>query len=181
MRTPHFLRRSAIAMPFLVLLASCAKQDATAPAAELTLRHELDFSIPPGQQGQLDLTTIYDARSSAQALLGAHGYSMDQLRDVRIVDARAVMMEPVNAPFNGWSNVQLQFSTISGTAVPFAHLDPVPGEQHILELLVDHIDLTRYFQQNGRVVHARLGTDRPLSGDTARVRFALTFRVKAGD
>ncbi len=174
-------RRSIAALPLITLLAACQKEDDAAPVTELTLRDELTFLITPAQQGDLDLTTTYDARASVEQLLQEKGFSAGQLRDVRIEDARAVMMEPLNIPFNAMQNVRLDFNRAAGTPVTFAHLDPVPADQGILELFVDHADLTSFFQDDAQTVHARLNTVRLISGDTARVRFALTFRVKAGE
>jgi len=181
MRPFQLLRRSFAALPLITLLASCQKEDDSAPITELTLRDELTFSIIPGNGTELDLTTSYDAQNSINALLQERGFSPGQLRDVRIEDARAVMIEPVNAPFTALDAVLLEFPQPVGTAITFAHLDPVPTEDRILDLFVDHADLTPFFHDGPQTVHARLKTTGPLSSDTARVRFALTFRVKAGE
>ena len=181
MFSSRFFHPSLVALPFFALLASCQKEDDAAPVTELTLRDELTFLITPAQQGDLDLTATYDARASVEQLLQEKGFSAGQLRDVRIEDARAVMMEPLNIPFNALENVRLDFNRAAGAPVTFAHLDPVPVDQGILELFVDHTDLTSFFQDDAQTVHARLNTVRLISGDTARVRFALTFRVKAGE
>lgn len=181
MRPIQLLRRSFAALPLITLLASCHKEDDSAPITELTLRDELTFSIAPGNETELDLTTVYDAQTSISELLQEKGFSLGQLRDVRIEDARAVMIEPVNAAFTALDAVQLDFMQPVGTAITFAHLDPVPKENHILELFVDHADLTPYFNDGPQTVHARLKTTRRFGSDTTRVRFALTFRVKAGE
>lgn len=176
-----FFQRSILAIPLIALLASCQKQDESAPVTELALRHELTFSIPPGDQTDLDLTTVYDARASVSALLQEKGFSPDQLRDVRIESARAVMIEPVNVPFHTLNTVRLDFTLPAGTPLNFAHLDPVPNDRSILDLSVDHADLTPFFEGDPQTVHARLKMTGPDGSDTTRVRFALTFRVKAGD
>jgi hypothetical protein len=179
----QLFRRSLTAMPLLAVLASCQKSenDGVGPVTELTLRDELEFSIAPSEQGALDLTTVYDAQASISRLLQEKGFSMSQLEDVRIEDARAVMIEPVNIHFNALQNVQLDFTQVAGTRLTFAHLDPVPADQGILELFVDHADLTPFFEGEAQTVHARMETSRRIAADTARVRFALTFRVKAGE
>jgi len=181
MRPLPLLCRSIAALPLILLLASCQKEDDGAPLTELTLRDELTFSIAPGEQGILDLTTAYDAQASINQLLQESGFSMSDLRDVRIADARAVMMEPVNARFDAFMNVRLDFTRPAGTPLTFAHLDPVPVDQGILELFVDHADLTSFFQAEAQTVHALMETTGPTGSDTTRVRFALTFRVKAGE
>lgn len=181
MRPIQLLRRSFAALPLITLLASCQKEDDTAPITELTLRDELTFSIPPGNDTELDITTLYDAQTSVSALLQEKGFALSQLRDVRIEDARAVMIEPVNAAFTVFNAVQLEFAQPIGTAIAFAHLDPVPKEDHILELFVDHADLTPFFNDGPQIVHARLNTSGRSGSVMTRVRFALTFRVKAGE
>lgn len=181
MRPIQLFQRSILAIPFIALLASCQKQEESAPVTELTLRDELTFSIPPGNETDLDLTAVYDARTSVSALLQEKGFSHDQLRDVRIEEARAVMMEPVNVPFQTIHAVRLDFTQDAGTPLKFAHLDPVPDGLSILDLFVEHADLTPFFEGDGQTVHARLETSGSLGNDTTRVRFALTFRVKAGE
>lgn len=180
MRPIPFFHRPILAIPFIALLASCQKQDESAPATELTLRDELTFSIPPGDQTDLDLTMVYDARASVSALLQEKGFSPDQLRDVRIENARAVMIEPVNVPFHALNTVHLNFMRAAGTPLSFAHLDPVPNDRSILDLFVDHDDLTPFFEGDPQTVHARLKMNGRDGSDTTRVRFAFTFRVKAG-
>lgn len=180
MRLVQLLLRSFAALPLITLLASCQKEEDSTPITELTLRDELTFSIAPDQAGDLDLTTVYDAQGSISRLLQEKGFSMDQLQDVRIEDARAVIMHPTNTHFNAFTSVHVDFTQAVGTPLPFAHLDPVPVDQGILELFVDHADLTSFFQGEAQTVHARMETVGLLSSDTARVRFALTFRVKAG-
>lgn len=181
MSTGSSLRHWAKALPFLFVLASCQKEESTAPVTVLTLHDELTFSIAPSNQTDLDLTTTYDARASVGELLQAKGFSPDQLRDVRIADARAVMIEPVNAAFTTIDAVQLHFTQAAGTPLPFAQLDPAPKGLPILELFVDHTDLTPFFNDDPQTVHARLKTTGRLGNDTTRVRFALTFQVKAGE
>ena len=181
MRTSPFLLRSIMALPVVAVLASCQKKDESAPVTELTLRDELTFSIPPGNQTELDLTTNYDAQTSINELLQGNGFSVGQLLDVRIEDARAVMIEPVNVPFQTLNAVQLDFTQVIGTPLSFAHLDPVPNDRSILDLFVDHANLTPFFEGDAQTVHARLKTTGRGGSDTTRVRFALTFRVKAGE
>jgi len=106
MRPFQLLRRSFAALPLITLLASCQKEDDSAPITELTLRDELTFSIIPGNGTELDLTTSYDAQNSINALLQERGFSPGQLRDVRIEDARAVMIEPVPA----WATIACDVS-----------------------------------------------------------------------
>lgn len=181
MRPIQLLQRSIAAIPFIALLASCQKKEESAPITELTLRDELTFAIAPSNETELDLTTSYDAQSSISELLQEKGFSLGQLRDVRIEDARAVMIEPVNAPFTVLDAVQLDFAQPIGTAVTFAHLDPAPKGIPILDLFVDHADLTPFFNDGPQTVHALLKTTGRLGSDTTRVRFAVTFRVKAGE
>lgn len=173
-----FFQRSFLAIPFIAALASCQKQDESAPVTELMLRDELTFSIPPGDQTDVDLTTVYDARASVSTLLHEKGFSPDQLRDVRIENARAVMIEPVNIPFHTLHAVHLDVTQAAGTPLNFAHLDPVPNDRSILDLYVDHADLTAFFEGDPQTVHARLTMTSRDGSDTTRVRFALTFRVK---
>ncbi len=180
MRPIPFFQRSILAIPLIALLASCQKQDESAPVTELMLRDELTFSIPPGDQADLDLATLYDAHASVSALLQEKGFSPDQLLDVRIENARAVMIEPVNVPFHTLHAVHLDFTQAAGTPLNFAHLDPVPNDRSILDLSVDHADLTPFFEGDPQTLHARLTMNGRDGSDTTRVRFALTFRVKAG-
>lgn len=175
-----FFRPAFVAIPLIALLASCQKQDESAPVTELMLRDELTFSIPPGDQADLDLATLYDAHASVSALLQEKGFSPDQLLDVRIENARAVMIEPVNVPFHTLHAVHLDFTQAAGTPLNFAHLDPVPNDRSILDLSVDHADLTPFFEGDPQTLHARLTMNGRDGSDTTRVRFALTFRVKAG-
>lgn len=177
----QLVRRSMIAFPLIAVLASCQKKDESAPVTELTLRDELTFSIAPGNETDLDLTTTYDAQSSISELLQEQGFTLGQLRDVRIEDARAVMIEPMNAAFTTLDAVKLDFTHPAGTATTFAHLDPAPKGNPILELFVDHADLTPFFNDGPQTVHALLKTTGRLGNDTTRVRFALSFRVKAGE
>lgn len=181
MRPIQFFQHSIIALPLIAMLASCQKKDESAPITELTLRDELTFSIPPSNQTELDLTATYDAQTSISELLQENGFSLGQLRDVRIEDARAVMIEPVNTAFTALDAVQLDFTHPAGTAITFAHLDPAPKGIPILELFVDHADLTPFFNDGPQTVHALLKTTGRLGNDTTRVRFAVTFRVKAGE
>lgn len=181
MSSHRSILRSFAALTMTASLASCQKEENSAPVTELTLRDELTFSIAPSSQTELDLTTTYDARASVSELLREKGFSPSQLRDVRIEDARAVMIEPVNAAFTNIDAVQLHFTQVAGAPTPFAHLDPAPKGIPILELDVDHADLTSFFNDGPQTVHARLKTNGRLGNDTARVRFALKFRVKAGE
>ena len=180
------MRRSASFTTLLVLslstfFASCQKEEVSAPLTPLTLRQELTFKIPPGQSGPLDLTAAFDGTSAANALLAQEGFSPDQLRDVRIADVRAVMIEPVNIPFNHVGSARVGFAKPDGQLAPFAHIDPVPADQPILELAVDHTDLTGYFTGTAQDLHAALDLTGQASGDTARVRFVLEFQVKVAE
>ncbi len=171
-----------IALLFLnTSLASCQKEDDSAPATDLTLRQELTFTIPPGQQGTVDLTVAFDARDAVNGLLAQHGFSPEQLRDVRIADARAVMIEPLDSRFTNVASVHLGYRTPDGQLAAFAHIAPVPADQGILELGVDHTDLTADFAGAPQDVHAVLAMSGRTGDQVMRVRFALEFRVKASE
>jgi len=180
MRTNNRPSGTILILPILVILAACQKENDSAPITELTLQEELEFSVAPGQEGALDLTTVFDARASVSRLLQEKGFALDLLKDVRIEDSRAVMIQPVNDRFDPVESVRLEFTQAAGTAFRFAHLDPVPDGQAILDLFVDHADLTPFFTGEPQTVHARLQTSQRISEGTARVRFALTFRVRVG-
>ncbi len=181
MRLSLTLLRPITWIPFIIVLASCHKEDDGAPLTELTLRHELTISIPPGNDTAHDIGTTFDARSALVRLLEEKGFSPEQLRDVRIEDARAVMIEPLNVPFTDITALQVGFTQTAGTPLPFAHLDPIPAHGTIIELLLEHADLTPFFRNDAQTVHVRLKTTGLADSGITRVRFALAFRVKAGD
>ncbi len=175
------IRPSLLLLPVLTLLASCQKNEVEAPITELTLRSEVDLTVPPGAPaGSLDLSTTYDAQAAVGQLLQQNGFTMDQLKDVRIEDARAVLIDPTNTRFDAVESVLLDFAQPAGTPLNFAHLDPVPDNLGILDLSVEHTDLTSYFQSGPQTVSARIQSSAPVSSGNTRIRFALTFRVKAG-
>ncbi len=181
MNTFNALRRTAITTwPVLFLLSSCQKNEMKDLDAELTLRYDhIDFTVPPNTQaGTLDIALDFHAQQDITELLQQHGFSMDNLKEVHLLDARAVIVEPVNTHFDAMENMSFSFSRPIGPMLTVARITPIPDGLGILDLTVDSGDLTSFFRTNDGSWHVGAEVSAPIDQGT-RLRFALTFRVKA--